>query len=69
MTEKTVAKLGVVFRPEQVPENLPAYVRRAEETGFDELWLWEDCFLSGGIATAAVSLANRVRFNLVYELE
>lgn len=58
MIDKTKPNLGIVFRPEQVPENLPAYARRAEEAGFDELWVWEDCFLAGGIASAAVALAN-----------
>ena len=31
--------------------------RTAEAAGFDELWLWEDCFYSGGIASAAAALA------------
>jgi alkanesulfonate monooxygenase SsuD/methylene tetrahydromethanopterin reductase-like flavin-dependent oxidoreductase (luciferase family) len=30
----------------------------AERTGVAELWLWEDCFLQGGIAQAAVALAS-----------
>lgn len=37
--------------------------RAADESGVDELWLWEDCFLEGGIASAAAALAwtSRVR--------
>lgn len=50
--------LGIVFRPEYLPEALPGFARRAEEAGFDELWLWEDCFYSGGIASAATALAG-----------
>jgi alkanesulfonate monooxygenase SsuD/methylene tetrahydromethanopterin reductase-like flavin-dependent oxidoreductase (luciferase family) len=30
----------------------------AERAGVAELWLWEDCFLQGGIAQAAVALAS-----------
>jgi hypothetical protein len=38
-------------------------VRTAEEAGLEELWLWEDCFLEGGISAAAAALAwtERVR--------
>lgn len=37
--------------------------RLADECGLEELWLWEDCFLEGGISTAAAALAwtERVR--------
>lgn len=51
------SSLGIVFRPEYPPEELPGFARRAEEAGFDELWLWEDCFFAGGIASAATALA------------
>ena len=50
-------RLGVVFRPEYPPEDLPGFARGAEEAGFDELWLWEDCFYGGGIASAVTALA------------
>jgi len=48
---------GVVFRPQHPPEELRAAVRAAEDAGVDELWLWEDCFLEGGLTTAAAALA------------
>ena len=48
---------GVVFRPQLPPEQLRAAVEAAEAAGIDELWLWEDCFLEGGLTTAAVALA------------
>jgi alkanesulfonate monooxygenase SsuD/methylene tetrahydromethanopterin reductase-like flavin-dependent oxidoreductase (luciferase family) len=48
---------GVVFRPQFPPEELQAAVEAAEAAGIDELWLWEDCFLEGGLTTAAVALA------------
>jgi alkanesulfonate monooxygenase SsuD/methylene tetrahydromethanopterin reductase-like flavin-dependent oxidoreductase (luciferase family) len=49
--------LGAVFLPQLPPERLRDVVRAAEDTGLEELWLWEDCFLEGGIATAATALA------------
>lgn len=50
--------LGIMFRRDHAPENLPRFARRAEDAGFDELWVVEDCFYGSGIASAAVSLAN-----------
>ncbi|MEV5316563.1 LLM class flavin-dependent oxidoreductase [Streptomyces sp. NPDC052687] len=49
--------LGAVFRPQLPPERLRALARLADDSGLDELWLWEDCFLEGGISTAAAALA------------
>ncbi|UYQ66123.1 LLM class flavin-dependent oxidoreductase [Streptomyces peucetius] len=49
--------LGAVFRPQLPPERLREVVRTAEAAGLEELWLWEDCFLESGIATAAAALA------------
>jgi 5,10-methylenetetrahydromethanopterin reductase len=58
--------IGFVVRPELAPEDLPALARRVEAGGFDELWLWEDCFWAGGIATTATALAatERIRVGL-----
>ena len=55
--------LGAVFRPQLPPERLRAVARLADETGLEELWLWEDCFREGGISAAAAALAwsERVR--------
>jgi 5,10-methylenetetrahydromethanopterin reductase len=49
--------LGIMFRREHAPEHLPDFARRAEEAGFDELWVVEDCFYGSGIASAATALA------------
>jgi len=49
--------LGIMFRREHAPEKLPSLARRAEEAGFDELWVVEDCFYGSGIASAAAALA------------
>src|SRR3954452_6469064 len=50
-------RLGVIFHPAFAPESLPDYARRAEAGGFDELWLWDDCFLPGALTSAAIALA------------
>ncbi|GHJ21745.1 MULTISPECIES: LLM class flavin-dependent oxidoreductase [Streptomyces] len=52
-----MTSLGVVFRPQLPPERLRGLARTADEAGLDELWLWEDCFLESGIASAAAALA------------
>jgi 5,10-methylenetetrahydromethanopterin reductase len=52
-----VTAIGYVIRPEHPPEDLPELARRVEAAGFDELWLWEDCFWAGGIATVGAALA------------
>ena len=49
-------RLGVVFRPQFAPERLADVARAADASGVDELWLWEDCFDHGGVATAAAAL-------------
>jgi alkanesulfonate monooxygenase SsuD/methylene tetrahydromethanopterin reductase-like flavin-dependent oxidoreductase (luciferase family) len=52
-----MTKLGIVFRPQVAPEQLRAVAEAADDAGLDELWLWEDCFDHGGIATASAALA------------
>jgi alkanesulfonate monooxygenase SsuD/methylene tetrahydromethanopterin reductase-like flavin-dependent oxidoreductase (luciferase family) len=49
--------IGVVFLPQLPPERLRSVAVAADEAGLEELWLWEDCFLEGGIASAAAALA------------
>jgi 5,10-methylenetetrahydromethanopterin reductase len=57
-------RIGVMFRREQPPENLADYARRVEALGFDELWVVEDCFYTGGIAQAATALAATDRITV-----
>jgi 5,10-methylenetetrahydromethanopterin reductase len=52
-----------------LPRDVPAtqfvrYARRAEQLGFDEIWVVEDCFFRGGIAQAAVVLAATTRIRV-----
>jgi 5,10-methylenetetrahydromethanopterin reductase len=56
--------LGVIFHPAFPPGKLVSYARRAEEAGFNELWLWEDCFLPGALTSAAVVLASTERIKV-----
>src|SRR6202167_5688540 len=51
-------RVGVVFRPQLPPERLREFVTSAEAAGLDDVWLWEDCFLEGGLTSAAVALAG-----------
>jgi alkanesulfonate monooxygenase SsuD/methylene tetrahydromethanopterin reductase-like flavin-dependent oxidoreductase (luciferase family) len=53
--------LGIVVRPELDPASLADHAREAERAGFAELWLWEDCFFAGGVATCATALAATER--------
>jgi alkanesulfonate monooxygenase SsuD/methylene tetrahydromethanopterin reductase-like flavin-dependent oxidoreductase (luciferase family) len=48
---------GVIFHPTFPPESLADYARKAESAGFDELWLWDDCFLPGAFTSAAIALS------------
>ncbi|MEO3868090.1 LLM class flavin-dependent oxidoreductase [Nonomuraea sp. B12E4] len=56
--------IGAIFRPQLPPERLRSVVRAAEDAGLAELWLWEDCFLESGIATAAAALAWTERLRI-----
>ncbi len=49
--------IGVIFHPKFPSETLADYARRAESAGFDELWLWDDCFLPGAFTSAAIALS------------
>ena len=49
--------IGAISLPQNPPERLRDIARAADEAGLEELWLWEDCFLAGGISAAAAALA------------
>jgi 5,10-methylenetetrahydromethanopterin reductase len=56
-TTRRTSPIGAVFPAQASPELLPAFAARAEELDYDELWVVEDCFLSGGLTLAATALA------------
>ncbi len=60
----TGGRLGVVCPPQVPPERLRESVRAAEDAGLEEVWLWEDCFLAGGIAAATAALAATERIRI-----
>ncbi len=54
-----------ILAPQALPARLLApFAAATEQAGFDELWVPEDCFLSGGIAQAAVALATTSRIGV-----
>lgn len=53
--------IGVQFRCQYPPETLQAFARLTEASGFDELWIVEDCFWSGGIASVMAALCGTER--------
>ena len=57
----TMIRVGCVYRPQFAPERLAATARAADASGLDELWLWEDCFLAGGVSAAAIALSHSSR--------
>jgi alkanesulfonate monooxygenase SsuD/methylene tetrahydromethanopterin reductase-like flavin-dependent oxidoreductase (luciferase family) len=57
VTASDVPRVGVVFRPQLPPERLQEFIASAEAGGLDDVWLWEDCYLEGGVASAATALA------------
>ncbi|MEK6221024.1 MAG: LLM class flavin-dependent oxidoreductase [Chloroflexota bacterium] len=58
MKNKDNYNLGIMYRREHAPENLPLFAQKAEEAGFDELWIVEDVYYGSGIASASAALAN-----------
>jgi alkanesulfonate monooxygenase SsuD/methylene tetrahydromethanopterin reductase-like flavin-dependent oxidoreductase (luciferase family) len=58
MAAASLPRVGIVFRPQLPPERLRGFVASAEAAGLDDVWLWEDCFLEGGLTSAAAALAG-----------
>lgn len=64
MTTSLTPRVGCVYRPQFAPERIASAASAADAAGLDELWLWEDCFLSGGISSAAIALSNSRRLRV-----
>jgi 5,10-methylenetetrahydromethanopterin reductase len=58
--------IGLVLGSAIAPEHLQSAAAAAERGGFDELWLAEDYFFTGGISAATTALAatERIRVGL-----
>ncbi|GAA1824309.1 LLM class flavin-dependent oxidoreductase [Agromyces salentinus] len=64
MPETSSARIGVLL-PRDLPiDQLLPYARRADELGFDELWLVEDLGFRSGIAQAGAVLAATERITV-----
>jgi 5,10-methylenetetrahydromethanopterin reductase len=50
--------VGVLVPPHIPPGQLVSYARQAEQLGFAEVWVAEDCFWHGAFAQAATILAS-----------
>lgn len=50
-------RIGAIFTPYSPPEALRDAASAADESGLEELWLWEDCFRESAFATASAVLA------------
>ena len=56
--------LGVICLPHVPPERLREVAMAAEDSGLDELWLWEDCFWGGAVPACAAMLAWTTRLRV-----
>src|SRR5690606_37425805 len=58
--------LACIIRPSVPPARVVPLARAVEAAGIDEIWLWEDCFQTGGIsaATAVLAATEHVRVGL-----
>ena len=61
---RTKPAFGIIFHPRFPPETLSDFARQAEAAGFDELWLWDDCFLPGAFTAAAIALSATQRLKV-----
>lgn len=58
--------LACIIRPSTPPSRVIPLARAIEAAGIEEIWLWEDCFQTGGISAASAILAatERVRVGI-----
>ena len=64
LPERATNRIACVLRPQIAPEQLAAAARTADTVGVAELWLWEDCFLHGGLSAAAIALSSTQRITV-----
>ena len=56
--------VGLVLGSALAPEQIGPAARNAEQRGFDEVWLAEDMFFTGGISGAQLALASTDRITV-----
>ena len=57
MNPSATPTVGAICRPQVAPQEMLRAAIEADRAGLEELWLWEDCFLEGGLTSAAAILA------------
>jgi 5,10-methylenetetrahydromethanopterin reductase len=57
-------RLGFAFVPTLAPRRLIPTARAVEAAGFDDLWVWEDCFKESAIAATGLALASTERITV-----
>lgn len=57
----SIPRIGFAVVPSLPPERFIPASRAVEAAGFDELWVWEDCFREAGIASLAIALGATER--------
>lgn len=59
-------RIGIHIPPTIPPERLRSLARAAEQSGLDEVWVWEDSFKQSGVASATAALAwtDRIRVGI-----
>lgn len=57
-------RLGFAFVPTNPPNRLLPVARAVEDSGLDDLWVWEDCFAESGVAAATAALATTERIRV-----
>lgn len=56
-----MGRTGMMLPREVPPADVVRVARAIEATGVDEVWVVEDCFFTGGVSTAALTLAATER--------
>jgi 5,10-methylenetetrahydromethanopterin reductase len=56
--------IGVRWDPRWDPSLVTGIATQVEQLGFDELWMVEDCFSTGGLTMAALALASTERLTV-----
>ncbi|MCL2595660.1 MAG: LLM class flavin-dependent oxidoreductase [Promicromonosporaceae bacterium] len=60
----SMPRFGFAFVPWAAPETLQPTARLLEDLGYDDFWIWEDCFSQSGLASAAVALTTTERLRV-----
>ncbi len=59
-----MTRLGVMLAREVAPADVRAFAGAVDAAGYDELWVVEDCFYTGGVSTAALALGASERVHV-----